>query len=131
MGFKYRHVMGKVLYPMVKCRPDTSPHAIILSQYMNNPGEADYIELQSVLKYLAAMANEGIHYWQKHPHPTMPEAPLPTTHPDNHTPKETQHVNSTNLIPFVDSDWVTNTKKRTSMTGMELMYVRGAIGSKL
>jgi hypothetical protein len=33
-------------------------------------------------------------------------------------------------MAYVDSDWATNMKKRTSMTGMVLMYGGGAIGYK-
>ncbi len=33
-------------------------------------------------------------------------------------------------MAYVDSDWATNMKKRTSMTGMLLMYGGGAIGYK-
>jgi len=43
MGIKYRHVMGEVLFPMVKCWPDISVHGIILSKYMNNPGQSHTI----------------------------------------------------------------------------------------
>jgi hypothetical protein len=64
MGFKYRHdVMGEILYPMVKCCPNISTHAIILSQYANNPGKASYIALQHLLHYLVTTRTEGIHYW--------------------------------------------------------------------
>jgi hypothetical protein len=45
MGIKYRHVMGEVMYPMVKCRPDISTHTILLSQYMNHPREEHYLAL--------------------------------------------------------------------------------------
>jgi hypothetical protein len=130
MGFKYRHVMGEVLYPMVKCRPDISAHAIILGQYMNNPGEIHYVALKHILTYLAATASEGIHYWRTNPHPTLSDMPLPETRPDNHIPKETRHINTTNPIALVDSNWATNTKKRTSMTGMMLTYAGGAVGYK-
>jgi hypothetical protein len=36
MGFKYRQVMGEFMFPMVKCRPDISPHLIYLSQLLEN-----------------------------------------------------------------------------------------------
>jgi hypothetical protein len=51
MGIKYRHVMGKVLFPTVKCRPDISVHAIVLSQYMNNPAQAHYKALKDLVRY--------------------------------------------------------------------------------
>jgi hypothetical protein len=62
MGIKYRHLLGEILYPMVKCRPDISTHAILLSQFMNNPGEAHYIALKQLAQYLVATKSEGIHY---------------------------------------------------------------------
>jgi hypothetical protein len=32
MRFKYCQIMGEVMFPMVKCHPNTSSHAIILCQ---------------------------------------------------------------------------------------------------
>jgi hypothetical protein len=72
----------------------------------------------------------GIHYWREKPHTTLPHDPLPTLHTDNHTLKETRPTNAPHLMAYVDSDWATNTKKRTSMTGMVLMYASGDIGDK-
>jgi KUP system potassium uptake protein len=122
--------MGEILYPMVKCRPDISTHAILLSQFINNPGEVHYIALKQLATYLIATKSEGIHYWRCQPHPTLPDSPLPALHADNYDIKELRGTNSTSLIGFVDSDWPKNTKKRTSMTGMILMYSGGAIGYK-
>jgi hypothetical protein len=31
MGFNYRQVIGEVIFPMMKCRPEITPHAIKLS----------------------------------------------------------------------------------------------------
>jgi hypothetical protein len=31
MGIQYRKAMGEIMYPMIKCRPDISTHAILLS----------------------------------------------------------------------------------------------------
>jgi hypothetical protein len=52
MGIKYRHIMGEVLYPMIKCRPDVSTHTILLSQYIENPDEAHYLALKRLVAYL-------------------------------------------------------------------------------
>jgi len=130
MGLKYRKAMGEIMFPMIKCRPDIAAHAIILSQFMNNPSEVHYKALKDVLIYLTQTAAEGIHYWRDKPHPTLPEFPMPTLHPDNYTLTTTSGTNSKQLVGFVDSDWATNTKKRTSLTGMILMYAGGAIGYK-
>jgi hypothetical protein len=130
MGIKFRQAMGEIMFPMIKCRPDISPHAIILSQFMNNPAEIHYKALKDIIRYLVATPEEGIHYWRERPHDTLPLQPIPTTHPDNYDIKEKRGTNSTQLIGYVDSDWATNTKKRTSMTGMVIMYAGGAVGYK-
>jgi len=45
MGFHYRQVIGEVLYPMTKCRPDVALHITKLSQYMDNLAEEHYLAL--------------------------------------------------------------------------------------
>jgi hypothetical protein len=130
MGIKYRQAMGEIMFPMIKCCPDISPHVIILSQFMNNPSEIHYKALKDILIYLAATRNEGIHYWREKPHPTLPHQPIPVTHADSYTIKDNRGTNSESIIGYVDSDWATNTKKRTFMTGMVIMYAGGAIGYK-
>jgi hypothetical protein len=70
---------------------------------------------------------ESIHYWREIPHPTLPAVPLPTLHSNNYTVKETRGSNSRKMTGFVDSDWATNTKKRTSMTGMVIMHAEGLL----
>jgi hypothetical protein len=97
---------------------------------MNNPAEIHYKVLKDVMKYLAATPDEGIHYWRSQPHPTLPMKPLPTTHHDNYVIQEKRGTNSKQLIGYVDSDWATNTAKRSSMTGMVIMYAGGAVGYK-
>ena len=42
MGFNYRKVVGEALWPIVKCRPDISPHIIKLSQFVDNPAREHY-----------------------------------------------------------------------------------------
>jgi hypothetical protein len=60
MGFKFRQVMGEVMFPMVKCRPDISPHVIYLSQFLDNPGEMHYNALRHICQYLAATTTWGM-----------------------------------------------------------------------
>jgi len=130
MGFSYRQLMGEIMYPMVKCRPDISPHTIFLSQFMDNPGEAHYQSLKEVALYLANMIDDGIHYWLSSPIMTLPDAPLPQTHPDNYTLINLGGTESMALIGYVDSDWAVNIKKRTSLTGAVVMLAGGVIGYK-
>ncbi len=130
MGFSYRQLMGEIMYPMVKCRPDISPHSILLSQFMDNPGQSHYQVLKEVALYLAHTIRDGIHYWRSEPNGKLPAAALPTPHQDNYTLQETRGSNSLNLIGYVDSDWAANIKKRTSLTGAIVMLAGGAIGYK-
>lgn len=78
MGIKYHQSMGEVLSPMIKCRPNISAHAILLSQYMSNPGEPHYIALKHLIHYLSVTAYVGIHYWRLKPHTTLPNIKLST-----------------------------------------------------
>ena len=129
MGFKFRQVMGEVMFPMVKCRPDISPHVIYLSQFLDNPGEMHYNALRHICQYLAATTTWGIHYWRTRKHKALTEAPSPELHSDNYTLKQAG-THSQQLVGYVDSDWATSSKKRNSLTGMVLMYAGGAIGYK-
>jgi hypothetical protein len=61
---------------------------------------------------------------------TLPYASLLVQHADTYEIKEHTGTDSRHLIAYVDSDWATNTKKPTSMTGMILMLSGGAIGYK-
>jgi hypothetical protein len=54
MGWSYRQVIGELIYPAVKCRPDFLYHVTKLSQYMDNPAEVHYIALHHVCKYVAS-----------------------------------------------------------------------------
>jgi KUP system potassium uptake protein len=130
MGIQYRKAMGEVMFPAVKCRPDVSPHVIILSQFMNNPQEIHYQALKQIMHYLVCTKDEGIYYWRDKPVQTLPNHPLPKLHSDTYDMSQNKHMNSDHIVGFVDSDWATNTRKRTSMTGMIIMYAGGAIGYK-
>lgn len=67
MGFNYRQVIGEIIFPMMKCRPEIAPHAIKLSQYMENPAELNYQALRDILGFLAKTVDDGIYYWRKEP----------------------------------------------------------------
>jgi hypothetical protein len=131
MGIKYHHAMGDILYPMIKCHPDISAHVILLSQYMANGEPHHYLALKQLIQYLSVTADVGIHYWRKAPHSALPEAPLPSSHIDTYTLTELRPTTTTQLMAYVDSDWATNTKKRTFVTGMVLMYGGGAIAKMI
>jgi len=75
-------------------------------------------------------STEGILYWREKPHPMLPEGPTPTIHTDNYDKTNYHGSNSKQLVGVVDSDWATNTKKQTSLTGLRIMFAGRAIGYK-
>jgi hypothetical protein len=127
MGFNYRQVIGEVIYPMMKCRPDIAFHATKLSQYMENPAEEHYTALRQLCNYLAHTIDDGIYYWRTNPRLDLPQAPHPTPYHDNYT-MEINPADHDNLVGYVDADWASDTKHRRSVTGIALMYAGGIIG---
>jgi hypothetical protein len=121
MGFNYRQVIGEIIFPMMKCRPEIAPHAIKLSQYMENPAEAHYQALRDILGYLAKTIQDGIYYWRPHPRKDLPNMPMPELHPDNYLMPDNPHTGDT-LYGYVDSDWGSDSNHRKSITGIVLMY---------
>lgn len=130
MGFNYRQVIGELIYPMMKCRPDISFHTTKLSQYMENPAEIHYQALRHICSYLAATIYEGIYYWRDIPRMDLPEAPNPKTFHDNYTVTIAPTDHRDFLFGYVDADWASDTTHRKSVTGIALMYAGGTIGYK-
>jgi len=127
MGFNYRQVIGEVIFPMMKCRPEIAPHAIKLSQYMENPATEHYQAIRDLVAYLAATINDGIYYWRKKPVMELPIGPMPTLHNDNYImPDNTPQEDA--LYGYVDSDWGADSNHRKSISGIILMYAGGVVG---
>jgi hypothetical protein len=130
MGFN-RQVIGEIIYPMMKCRPDISFHASKLSQYMENPAEVHYQALYQLCQYLATTLSDGIYYWRDNPRMDLPIGPTPITfQDDNYTMTTTPHDKFHYLFGYVDADWASDTTHRKSVTGIIIMYAGGAIGYK-
>jgi hypothetical protein len=129
MGFNYRQVIGEIIFPMMKCRPKIAPHAIKLSQYMENPAEAHYQALRDILSFLATTIDDGICYWRTKPRMDLLVMPLPSLHPDNYLMPD-NNPDKAALYGYVDSDWGSDTNHRKSITGIVLMYAGCAVGYK-
>jgi hypothetical protein len=129
MGFNYRKVIGESLWPMVKARPDISPHIVKLSQFLDNPARVHYEAARTLMQYLSVTMDAGIYYWRETPIEDLPEGPLPTLHPDNYS-MVTFGGASGELEGLVDSDWAGDTAKRKSISGILIMYAGGSIAYK-
>jgi hypothetical protein len=130
MGFSYRQVVGEILYPMVKCRPDVAFHITKLRQYSANPAQVHYEALRQICHYLAATYTDGIYYWRVKPRMDMPSAPHPTTYHDTHQLTIDPTDPPSRLYGYVDANWGSDSNHRKSVSGIILMYAGGAIGYK-
>jgi len=128
MGFNYRKIIGEVIYPMMKCRPEIAAAAIKLSQYMDNPADIHYKALLGLLHFLSTTIDDGIYYWRRKPRMDLPEAPMPTIAPDNYYLDDNTPNTDHHLYGYVDSDWGTDSVHRKSITGIVLLFAGGAVG---
>ena len=104
MGFNYQQVIGEIIFPMIKCRSEIAPHAIKLSQYMENPAKQHYEALRNVLSDLSTTIDEGIYYWRKAPRMVLPIGLMPALHLDNYLMSD-KTPNGNTLYGYVDFDW--------------------------
>lgn len=129
MGFSFRSVVGELIWPMVKCRPDIAPHIIKLSQYLSNPARQHYLAARQLAEYLAATIDAGIYYWRDEPVQSLPEGKIPQLHADNYTIQANLNEHG-DLEGLVDSDWASDSVKRKSISGIIIMLAGGAIAYK-
>ena len=126
MGFKYRKLLGELLFCMVTCRPDISFPIIKLAKFSNQPGEIHYLALKGVLRYLRATIKEGLHYWRKKTAfpDLLPLANQPTLSRIQH-PHLDQNPNY--VLGFTDADWAHDVQTRKSVTGIVMFFAGAAI----
>mmetsp|Transcript_29198 Transcript_29198/g.41778 ORF Transcript_29198/g.41778 Transcript_29198/m.41778 type:complete len:582 (+) Transcript_29198:2850-4595(+) len=128
MGFNYRQIIGELIFPMMKCRPEIAAAAIKLSQYMENPAEIHYKATLGILEFLSTTIDDGIYYWRREPCMDLPERPLPVVHQDNYYFEDNTPNTDHHLYGYVDSDWGTDSVHRKSITGVVLFFAGGAVG---
>ncbi len=58
--YYHQQVIGEMLYPTMKFRPDIVVNTAKLSQYMESPSQVRYIALRHLCNYLEATIQEGI-----------------------------------------------------------------------
>jgi hypothetical protein len=130
MGIHYRQVVGLMIWPMVKCRPDYSFHITKLSQVLQKPAIPHYIALKSLASYLAHTVDDGIYYWRQQPMMDLPCHPLPQLRPDNYTFQGDFSADFDKLTGFADADWAACRRTRNAVTGGILLLAGGAVGFK-
>jgi Reverse transcriptase (RNA-dependent DNA polymerase) len=129
-GFKYRQLLGELMYAYIICRLDIGYVLIKLAQFSNTPADVHYTCLKRIALYLRHTKHWGLTYWRPI---RMPDLPAPAF------PHEPTDVNLTNvptfphvqdpqhLVGYVDAAYATDTKTRRSVTGFVVTLCGAAI----
>jgi len=144
-GFKYRSLFGQLLFPMICCRVDISPHLSKLGQMMTSPAPIHFQALKEVAVHLVKTKKDGPMYWRPRKRYDLPDIPFRirvcSTQPDSiwcydglasvklatetyHGPaeietefrKQLDDLKET-LITMADASYADNLRHRRSLTG--------------
>lgn len=128
-GFKYRNVLGELIYAYVICRLDIGYSICLLARFADAPHVEHYKALKSVCRYLRAAKAWGIVYHRPKPLMELPPAPLQLLDEDPNLPPfptlERDH-----LAGFLDAAHATHLKTRRSVTGLVIFFCCAAIAWK-
>jgi len=99
--YKYREIIGSLLYLSTKTRPDISFSVGFSSRYIENYSQENINDVKHILKYLNGSTNQGIYY------------------------KSNAKFNC--LQAYCDADFAGNQETRRSTTGYIIYYGGGAV----
>ena len=121
-GFKYRNVIGELIYAYVICRLDIGYSICMLSRFSGAPHDEHYKALKGVCKYLRATKKWGLVFQRPVPLMDLPEVHIPLLPEDPNLPPF-PIVSRDKLVGFLDAAHA-NAIRRRSVTGL-LMYFGG------
>jgi hypothetical protein len=128
MGFKYRQVLGELMYAYVTCRLDVGYVLTKLSQFSQHPAEIHYQCLRRIYYYLCDTKDWGIIYWRPTPITTLPSGCItPISVDDSSLAPFPESTSSGQLIGYVDAAHTTDSRTRRSVTGFILTFCGAAI----
>ena len=104
VSIPYRQAVGSLMYVMVGTRPDIAVAVGAVAQHMQQPGEAHWIAVKRIFRYLKGSTNVCLSY--------------------------SNHGTSSILQGFVDSDWGGSLKERRSTSGYAFIFGGGAVSWK-
>lgn len=99
----YREAIGSLMYLMVSTRPDLAQAVGILSRFLNDPGEAHWVEVKRVFRYLQGTRDLGLVY-------SMGQGVI--------------------LEGYTDSDWAGDVDDRRSTSAYVMLLGKGAVSWK-
>ena len=126
MGFRYRKLLGELLFCMVTCRPDISFAVIKLAKFANFPSTIHYLALKTVLKYLRETIDDGIYFWRKNECyvELLPKQQPPRPY---HIQNPILKLQLQQFLGYVDADWAQDSSSRKSISGIVMMFAGGCI----
>jgi hypothetical protein len=106
----YQSAVGAIMYAMLCTRPDIAYAIVALSQFSSNPGQAHWIALKHLFRYLRGTIDYKITY-SKH-----------DAAADHNNSNQQQSI-----YGYCDADWGSDIDDRRSITGYCFMLANGAI----
>lgn len=96
---EYQKMVGSLMFLMCMTRPDIAFVVSALSRHLDNPGQADFVAVKRVLRYLQGTKTSGIQYG----------------------------AFSSTLLGYSDSDWAGSKEDRKSTSGQVFLFGGGPI----
>jgi hypothetical protein len=127
-GFKFRQVLGELMYAYVICRLDIGYILTKLSQYSLHPAAIHYTCLRNIALYLRNTRDWGITYWRPQPLDCFLSGSLrPMNVVDQSLPVFPSTDDPLQLVGYVDAAHATDTSTRRSVTGFILTVCGAAV----
>jgi hypothetical protein len=128
MGFRYRILLGELLYAYIIGRLDIGYVITTLANFFTHPAPFHYTKLCNVAKYLRCTIDWGLVYWRENPNPTLPDSPhlIPSYDPSDALPAF-PCASLHELIGYVDAAYVNDLHRRHCTTGYAFLLAGAAI----
>ena len=105
MVFKYRDILGEIIFAYVPEIPYISYTVAEISKFSDNPEECHYVAIKKVVRYLRKNTEKGIIWLRKEPKMTLPLGIiLPKVDMDT---KITGAINPCESITYIDASHAT------------------------
>jgi len=126
-GFKYRSLLGELMYAYASCRPDIGYAVVTLSKFANCPSELHYTYLKGVAKYLRTTIHWHIRYRRRTPDTTLPHAIYETLSPDEFDKVFPDITSGLALRAYTDAAHANDLRNRRSQTGHAIALCGGVV----
>jgi hypothetical protein len=129
-GFKYRQLLGELMYAYIICRLDIGYILIKLAQFSATPAPIHYTCLKRIALYLRNTKHWGITYWRSTRMTDLPApqfASEPTDINLTNIPSFPLVQDPSQLVGYVDAAYATDVKTRRSVTGFVITLCSAAI----